>query len=147
MNTTNVDSLAVVSIACFSSDSDRRRRASAMISAPVAPIAPPSVGVATPRKMVPSTRKISASGGIITNVTRSAIFDKRPSFNTRFRTAAKNATPAPTDVETTMVSSSARSAHADLGVDDGARNRDDRQHQQRAHAACAVVYAKVRMAE
>ena len=81
-----------------------------MISAPVAPIAPPSVGVATPRKIVPSTRKISASGGIITKVTRSAIFDSRPSFSTRLITAAKNATPAPTTVETTIVSSSARSA-------------------------------------
>jgi hypothetical protein len=34
-----------------------------MISAPVAPIAPPSVGVAMPRKIVPRTRKISSSGG------------------------------------------------------------------------------------
>ena len=31
---------------------------------PTAPMAPPSVGVAMPRKIVPSTRKISASGGI-----------------------------------------------------------------------------------
>ena len=36
-----------------------------MTIAPLAPIAPPSVGVATPRKIVPSTRKISTSGGII----------------------------------------------------------------------------------
>ena len=70
-----------MSIACFSSFNDSRRRASAMISAPVAPIAPPSVGVATPRKIVPSTRKISASGGISTKVTRSAIRDSRPSFS------------------------------------------------------------------
>ena len=55
-----------------------------MISAPVAPIAPPSVGVATPRKIVPSTRKISASGGISTNTTRSAIFDSSPNLKTRF---------------------------------------------------------------
>ncbi len=54
-----------------------------MISAPVAPMAPPSVGVAMPMKMVPSTRKISASGGISTKVTFSAIFDNRPSLNTR----------------------------------------------------------------
>jgi hypothetical protein len=33
-----------------------------MIRAPVAPIAPPSVGVAMPRKIVPRTRKISSSG-------------------------------------------------------------------------------------
>jgi hypothetical protein len=44
----------------------------AMISAPSAPMAPPSVGVAMPRKMVPSTRKISTSGGISTKVTCSA---------------------------------------------------------------------------
>ena len=32
-------------------------------------MAPPSVGVATPMKIVPSTRKIRNSGGTITNVT------------------------------------------------------------------------------
>ena len=32
-------------------------------------MAPPSVGVAMPRKMVPRTRKISASGGISTMMT------------------------------------------------------------------------------
>jgi len=41
-------------------------------------MAPPSVGVATPMKIVPSTRKISASGGIMTKVTRSAICDSKP---------------------------------------------------------------------
>ena len=81
MNTTNVDSLAVVSIACLRSFHDSRLRATAMISAPLAPIAPPSVGVATPRKIVPSTRKISASGGISTKVTRSASRDSSPNFN------------------------------------------------------------------
>ena len=65
-----------------------------MISAPSAPIAPPSVGVAMPRKMVPSTRKISASGGISTKVTRSAIFDSRLSRRKRFATAARNAIPS-----------------------------------------------------
>ena len=82
-----------------------------MISAPVAPIAPPSVGVATPRKIVPSTRKISASGGISTKVTRSAICDSRPSLSTLLITAAKNATPTPTDVEITM-----RSSSGDVGL-------------------------------
>ena len=62
----------------------RRFLASAMASAPVAPIAPPSVGVATPRKIVPSTRKIRPSGGISTKVTRSAICDSRPSLRKRF---------------------------------------------------------------
>ena len=37
--------------------------------APDAPMAPPSVGVATPMKIVPSTRKIRNSGGTITKVT------------------------------------------------------------------------------
>ena len=106
MNTTNVDSFAVVSIACFRSFHVSLRRASAMISAPVAPIAPPSVGVATPRKIVPSTRKISASGGISTNTTRSAIFDSSPNLKTRFRTAAKKATAVPTLVAITKTSSS-----------------------------------------
>ena len=39
-------------------------------SAPTAPIAPASVGVARPRKMVPSTTKISASEGTIPHSTR-----------------------------------------------------------------------------
>ncbi|MCY1305774.1 hypothetical protein D9M70_555980 [compost metagenome] len=46
-----------------------------MISAPTAPIAPPSVGVAMPRKMVPRTRKISAKGGISTMMTCWASLD------------------------------------------------------------------------
>ena len=40
-----------------------RRRAIASTSAPTAPMAPPSVGVAMPWKIVPSTRKIRMSGG------------------------------------------------------------------------------------
>ncbi len=48
----------------------------ARMSAPLAPIAPPSVGVATPMKMVPSTRKIRNSGGTITNVVCCAICDR-----------------------------------------------------------------------
>ena len=48
-----------------------------MTSAPTAPIAPPSVGVAMPRKIVPSTRKISASGGISTMMTCCASRDIR----------------------------------------------------------------------
>jgi hypothetical protein len=42
-----------------------------------APIAPPSVGVAIPRKIVPSTRKISSSGGSRLVITRSASLPPR----------------------------------------------------------------------
>ena len=66
---TKEESLAVVSIACFISFRSSRRLAKARISAPAEPMAPPSVGVAMPRKMVPSTRKISARGGIMTMTT------------------------------------------------------------------------------
>ena len=38
-------------------------------------MAPPSVGVAMPRKMVPRTRKISASGGTSTKTTLRAMPD------------------------------------------------------------------------
>ena len=109
MNTTNAVSLAVDSIACFSSLKSRRRRATAMTSAPDAPMAPPSVGVATPRKIVPSTRKMSASGGISTNVTRSAICESSPSFSARLTTEAKNATPTATLAQRTMRTSVAAS--------------------------------------
>ena len=71
MKTTKDDSLPVVSMACLSSFQEIRLRASARISAPVAPMAPPSVGVAMPRKMVPSTRKIRTSGGTSVVSTRS----------------------------------------------------------------------------
>src|SRR5690606_16088553 len=43
-----------------------------------APMAPPSVGVASPMKIVPRTKKIKNKGGIITKVTRSAIRDSQP---------------------------------------------------------------------
>ena len=65
MNITKLVITAVDSTACLSSEKLSLRLASAMTMAPLAPIAPPSVGVATPRKIVPSTRKISTSGGII----------------------------------------------------------------------------------
>ena len=45
------------------------------------PVADASVGVAMPRKMVPSTRKISSSGGISTKVTRSAMRESRFRLN------------------------------------------------------------------
>ena len=110
MNTTNVVSLAVLSIACFSSDQESRLRTSAIRIAPVAPIAPPSVGVATPRKIVPSTRKIRASGGISTNVTFCAMPESRLSFSSRLTIASANATPMPISMQMTMVSSSGLSA-------------------------------------
>jgi hypothetical protein len=40
-------------------------------------MAPPSVGVATPMKIVPSTRKMRRSGGTITKVTCSAMRDTK----------------------------------------------------------------------
>src|SRR4051794_1207171 len=73
MKTTKEESFAVVSIAWRKRLQSRRLLMRARMSAPVAPIAPPSVGVATPMKIVPSTRKISASGGVSTQTTRSAI--------------------------------------------------------------------------
>ena len=77
MNTTKVVSFAVEFIAWRRSDQVRRRLMSASTRAPVAPIAPPSVGVATPMKIVPSTRKMRASGGISTNTTRAMSFQPR----------------------------------------------------------------------
>ena len=49
---------------------DMRPRAKASRIAPTEPIAPASVGVATPRKIDPSTIRIRISGGIITSATR-----------------------------------------------------------------------------
>ncbi len=75
MNSTKDDSRVVEASACLITSSDSRPFTAAMISAPTAPMAPPSVGVAMPRKMVPSTRKISASGGISTMITCCASLD------------------------------------------------------------------------
>src|SRR3569832_896288 len=91
MKTTKHESLVVVVRACLSSENVRRPRTSAITIAPIAPIAPPSVGVAMPRKMVPSTRKISSSGGISTKVTRSAMRDSRFSPRALFTRAATKA--------------------------------------------------------
>ena len=107
MNTTKHDSLVVVFRACLSSEPLRRPRSLAMTNAPSAPMAPPSVGVATPMKMVPSTRKISSRGGISTNVTRSAMRESRPRRNTLLITATTNASVTPAHMDTTTVSSSA----------------------------------------
>ena len=58
-----------------------------------------------PKKIVPSTKKISAKGGISTKVTRSAMLDNKPILVTLLMMAAKKATPTPTHMDTTMVSS------------------------------------------
>ena len=105
MKSTKHESFMVESIAWRRSFMSMRLRASAMMSAPVAPIAPPSVGVAMPRKMVPSTRKMSPSGGISTKVTRSAMFDRSFRRATLLMTASRKATPTPTHIETTIISS------------------------------------------
>ena len=83
----------------------KRPRAMAMMMAPMAPMAPPSVGVATPRKIVPKTKKISSSGGINTKVTRSAMRESRPRRVTLLTAAITNARVTPAHSETTMVSS------------------------------------------
>ncbi len=77
MKTTKAESFAVDSTACRVRSKVSRRFIIASSIAPAAPIAPPSVGVATPMKMVPSTRKISARGGTITKVVCSAMADTR----------------------------------------------------------------------
>ena len=87
MNSTKDASLAVFSRACLSRGMLIRRLPMARISAPSAPMAPPSVGVATPRKMVPKTRKIRISGGISTKVTCSASLESKPSLEPRLMMA------------------------------------------------------------
>ena len=87
MNTTKAESFAVESSAWLTRVSDKRRLAIAMIIAPVAPIAPPSVGVARPMKIVPSTRKISPSGGISTMMTSCDKRESNGSFSSLFASA------------------------------------------------------------
>src|SRR5213082_2611292 len=80
MNTTKADSLAVTSAAWRVRSQLSRRLMSARMRAPLAPMAPPSVGVASPMKIVPSTRNIRNSGGTITKVTCWARRDKMFKF-------------------------------------------------------------------
>ena len=61
-------------------------------------MAPPSVGVATPMKMVPSTRKMSASGGTMTKVTSCAMFDRRPSLRKRLASASEKEIATASDI-------------------------------------------------
>ena len=60
----------VMAIASRTSGHVRRRCSAARSMAPTAPMAPASVGVASPMKMVPSTRKIRAIDGIMPRSTR-----------------------------------------------------------------------------
>ena len=105
MYITKAASLVVDSKACTNNWKFKRPRTNAMIMAPTAPIAPPSVGVATPKKMVPNTKKISSRGGISTNVTRSAKRDSKPKRVILFREAKTKAKKVPAHSDTTMVSS------------------------------------------
>ena len=102
MKTTNAESFAVASTAGPEQLQLKRLglRSSQRLNdgekiAPLAPIAPPSVGVATPMKMVPSTRKIRKSGGTMTKVTCCASNDRNRNPVTlqkiQFNTAAENA--------------------------------------------------------
>src|SRR5690625_6490653 len=61
MNTTKHDRRVVLAMAWPNSLKLSRPRLNAMIMAPTAPIAPPSVGVATPITIVPTTHKIQNS--------------------------------------------------------------------------------------
>ena len=105
INKTKLVNFVVVSMACFNSFISRRPRIKARIVAPTAPIAPPSVGVATPIKIVPSTRKIKNNGGIITKTTRSAICDKSFKPNSLFKAATAKATVPHKSKPTTIFSS------------------------------------------
>ena len=70
-------------------------------------MAPPSVGVATPMKIVPSTRKISASGGTMTKMTCSASTDNSPIRSSLLRTAKEKASVMATDMVRTTKSAPA----------------------------------------
>src|SRR5258708_32809861 len=95
MKTTKVESFAVVSIAWRISGRDRRRRTRAIASAPDAPMAPPSVGVAQPRKIVPRTRKINASGGEGAERNRPARGGRRPRLYKPARAGPAGPRPPP----------------------------------------------------
>ena len=71
----------------------------------MAPMAPPSVGVATPMKIVPSTRKIRNSGGTITKVVCWAIWERKRKpmkrLVSQLMTATPNANRMPKNMEST----------------------------------------------
>ena len=78
MNITKMERRVVLSSAPLSTLRPKRPRTVAITKAPRAPMAPPSVGVATPKKIVPNTKKIRINGGINTNVTCSVSLDISP---------------------------------------------------------------------
>ena len=71
-------------------------------------MAPPSVGVASPMKIVPSTKKIRNSGGTITKVVCCAIMDRKRKpvslSMIQFKTATKNANRIPKNMLSTTKS-------------------------------------------
>jgi hypothetical protein len=77
-------------------------------TAALAPMAPPSVGVATPMKIVPSTRKIRNSGGTMTKVVCCAIVERKRKpvsrFTIQFKTATPNANKMPKNMDSTTKS-------------------------------------------
>ena len=77
----------------------------ASTTAPKAPMAPPSVGVATPRKMVPKTRKIKIRGGISTKVTCSANLESKPILVTRLTMDSAKPVKEATVIDMMMISS------------------------------------------
>ena len=74
--------IAVMRIVDCAADHSRgsviRRCIAARRTAPTAPMAPDSVGVARPTRMVPSTRKINADAGTIPQRTCRTIFQRGP---------------------------------------------------------------------
>ena len=102
---TKLVSFVVDSIACLSSVKFKRPRDQANTMAPTAPMAPPSVGVATPIKIVPSTKNINNKGGTITKTTREVIFDSKPVPNSLSAKAKANITKPHSKRLTTIFSS------------------------------------------
>ena len=105
MNITKMDSLVEFSKACLSKSMDKVRRALAINKAPIAPMAPPSVGVAMPKKIVPKTKKIKTNGGISTKVTRSVKRESKPARVYLLMSAKPKATNAPMVVDRMNTSS------------------------------------------
>ena len=76
-------------------------------------MAPPSVGVATPMKMVPSTRKIRNSGGTITKVICCAMCDRKRKPMKRLVSQLTTATPNANRMPKNMLSTT-KSAPCDF---------------------------------
>ena len=144
MKTTKADSLAVDSTAWRTRSQVSRRLAAPRISAPLAPMAPPSVGVATPMKIVPSTRKIRNSGGTITKVVCCAMCDrKRKPVNLamiQLTTATQKANKIPKNMVSTTKSAPCVSESRIMSQPK--TRAGDRQHCKGDQAAAAVGFAK-----